>query len=581
VLNRPFNSSNTCRNVERADSFILQIALNIRPSICSWWLGAIRDTGWELKMSYRRTKVVAGAFALLLCASALLSLAVVTGAEPAESRVSPPPLAVAATWAAAASIGDNIYVVGGCQNYVVDFAPTLAKVQIYNVVTGEVSLGAYMPKGVCGAAYGLGPDGKIYVAGGWNATDSSYYQRVQVYDPALNIWNTTAGTIPAPVGRSASAMAANGTLYVFGGGWTSNVTMIYDTATDVWGYGMDQPVTGLDGRAVAYNDTAIIVFGGSYGGTYNGVRIYNPVANTWSTGTSSPIGEAYASAVLARNGYIYLFGGSSTGSASDPSPVATVMRYSPADDAWSTAGTTLSSGRDHAVAVIDCYDRAVVLGGWSGAAAVTTVNAFVTSDIAGHDLIQISMPEDGAIVSGLVAVQVDKVNGVSSFVQIDVYVDGALYETRTAGTSVTFLWDTTALADGSVHTLMARGYNSDGTVEDASVTVTVSSMSVEQQVADIEAKLADLQAQLTVQNANLTALKAQADALQTQLTALQTSTDQSFPALQTQLDDLQSQIDDLKSKADSSGMLSIVILVLVVIVIVLVAMMLLMMRKKP
>lgn len=517
---------------------------------------------------------------MLMCASVFLSLAAVTKAEPVESRVSPPSIAVATTWAAAVSIGDNIYVIGGCQSYVVDNPPTIAAVQIYDVTTGVTTRGAQMPKGVCGAGYGLGPDGLIYIAGGWNATDSSYYQRVQVYNPANDTWWLAPGTIPSPIGRSASAMSANGTLYVFGGGWTSNVTMMYDTATNVWSYGMDQPVTGLDGRAVAYNDTAVIVFGGSYGG-YSGVRIYDPAANSWSTGTPSPIVEAYASAVLARNGYIYLFGGSSTGSASDPSPVSTVMRYSPTDDAWSTASATLSGGRDHAVAVIDSYDRAVVLGGWSGAAAVTTVNAFVTSDIAGHDMIQISMPQNGAIVSGIVAVQVDKVNGVSSFVQIDLFVDGALFETRTAATSVTFLWDTSALADGSTHTLMARGYNSDGSVEDASVTVTVSSMSVEQQVADIEAKLADLQAQLGVQNANLTALRAQADMLQAQLNAMQMGLNMTFPALQTQLDDFQKQIDRIENKADNSGIMSIVTMILAIIVVVLVALMFMMLRKKP
>jgi N-acetylneuraminic acid mutarotase len=544
-----------------------------------------------------------------LCASMLLSLAAVTVAEPAESRVSPPAIAVATTWAAAVSIGDNIYIIGGCQSYVVDNPPTLASVQIYDVTTGVTTRGAQMLKGVCGAGYGLGPDGLIYIAGGWNATDSSYYQRVQIYNPANNTWWLAPGTIPSPIGRSASAMAADGTLYVFGGGWTSNVTMIYDTATDVWSYGLDQPVNGLDGRAVAYNATAVIVFGGSYGGSYNGVRIYNPVADSWSTGTSSPIVEAYASAALARNGYIYLFGGSSTGSASDPSPVSTVMKYSPKDDAWSATGVTLSSGRDHAVAVADIYDRLVVLGGWSGSAAVTTVNAFVISDIAGVNLMQISSPQDGSIVSGIVPVQVDKVNGVASFVQIDLYIDGALYETRLLAMSATFLWDASALADGSTHTLMARGFNSDGTVEDASVTVTVSSVSVEQQVADIEqqlagmeleltdlqAQLADAQGQLSTQEANLTALSAKADALQAQLTALQTalaamgsSNDAAMAGLsstladlQTQLDDLQDQISNVKSKADSSGTLGMITMILVIVVLALVALMLMMVRKKP
>lgn len=516
-------------------------------------------------------KVVAGVFGLLLCASALLSLAAVTGAEPVETRVSPPPLAAAVSWAAAASIGDNIYVIGGCQNYLVDFAPTLAKVQIYNVKTGEVTLGAYMPKGVCGAAYGVAPDGKIYIAGGWNATDGSYYQKVQIYNPSLNSWSLASGSIPSPIGRSASAMAANGTLYVFGGGWSSNVTLMYDTATDVWRYGTDQPVSGLDGRAVAYNNTAVIVFGGSYGGSFNGVRIYNPVANSWRTGASSPIGEAYASAVLARNGYIYLFGGSSTGLASDPNPVSTVMRYSPVDDTWGTSGATLSSGRDHAVAVIDSYDRAVVLGGWSGSAVVATVNAFVTSEIVGDNLMQISSPQNGAIVSGIVEVRVDMVNGYGAgFYAIDLFVDGVLRESRTWAQTATFLWDTTGLPDASMHTLSVRGYNNDGTVTEASVTVMVSSLSVEETVAAIQAQIAELQAKLAVADGNVTMI------LMT-LAALGAT----FADLQTQINDMQDQVDRIEKKADNAGMYSMINLVLVVIVVVLLALMFLMSRRKP
>jgi len=195
-------------------------------------------------MSHLGTKIVAGAFTLLLCASALLSLAAVTRAEPVEMRFDLSPVTVAASWSAVASVGDNIYVIGGCQGNVVDVPPTLDLVQIYDVKTGDTSIGAPMPKGVCGAAFGTGPDGKVYVAGGWNASDSSYYQKVQIYDPTLNSWTEAAGTVPEPIGRSASAMSADGNLYVFGGGWTSNVTLMYNTQTDVWLYGADQPVYG-------------------------------------------------------------------------------------------------------------------------------------------------------------------------------------------------------------------------------------------------------------------------------------------------------------------------------------------------
>jgi N-acetylneuraminic acid mutarotase/uncharacterized coiled-coil protein SlyX len=524
--------------------------------------------------------------ALLLSVSMLLSLAAVTGAEPAEARVNLPPIAVPASWASGVIIGDNAYVIGGSQDYIVDVPPTLSSVQIYSIATGETSIGAAMPKGVTGAAYGVGVDGRIYIAGGWNASDGSYYQKVQIYDPVGDSWTLATGSIPEPIGRSASAMSADGTLYVFGGGWTSNVTLKYNTSSNVWKYGAQQPVFGLDGRAVAYNDTAVIVFGGSYGGSSSGVRIYNPVANTWSLGTPSPITEAYAAPVLASNGYIYLFGGTA-GSAGDPNPVPTVMRYSPSDDVWEVSNAVLSSGRDSMVAVfmqMPGYGKAVVLGGFDGSVAVSTVDSFVISEIAGVDLIEISSPQDGSIVSGVVPVHVEKVNGMTDFVQIDLFVDGVLHETRTAAMSVTFLWDTSGLADGSSHTLMARGYNLDGTVSETSVVVTVSAQSIDQKMSALELQVSLLQTKLNSLNSSVEAMQSDIDALQAQLNILkanQTTQSTKLDQLQTQLDNMQSQLNKVKTSSDNGSMFGIVGIVLMIVVLALVAMMFMASRKKP
>ncbi len=519
---------------------------------------------------------------MLLCVSTLLSLAAVAGAEPVEARVNLPPIDVPATWAAGAIIGDKAYVIGGSQSYIVDIAPTITNVQIYNVTTGETSAGTPMLKGVTGAAYGLGPDGKIYVAGGWNASDGSYYQQTQIYDPVADSWTQAAAAIPEPIGRSASAMSANGTLYVFGGGWTSNVTLIYNTTSDVWTYGAQQPVFGLDGRAVAYNETMIIIFGGSYGGSSSGVRIYNPIANTWSLGTSSPMSAAYSAPVLASNDLIYVFGGTS-GSASDPNPSDSVMRYSPSEDVWDFSSAVLSSGRAHMLAVFEQlpgYGRAVVLGGFDGSVGVTTVDAFDISEISGQDLIEISSPLDGDIVSGVVAVHVEKVNGVTDFVAIDLFVDGVLLETRTAETSVTFLWNASGLLNGSVHTLMARGYNSDGSIAEASSTVKVSSTSVEQQVANLEAAMARLQADINSMNMSVADLQVKLAVLQMQLGMLMAGSNATFADLQGKLNDMQTQVDRIESKADNAGLYSMITLILVVVVLVLLALNFLMSRRE-
>ena len=534
-------------------------------------------------MDYRRTRVVAGVFALLMSMTALLSLPMAMGAEPAETHFSSPPIAVAVAWPAVGTVGDNVYVIGGSVGYSPGTSNTLDLVQIYNVTTGATTFGASMPTGVGMAAYGVGPDGKIYVAGGWNYSAGTYNLKVQIYDPALDTWTQDSGTIPGPVGRSAYAMAPDGNLYVFGNGWVTNSTLIYNTRTSQWRYGADQPSNGFDGSAVAYSSTAVYVIGGIYGGASAAVHVYNPIANTWSTAGSLLNPETFGSAVLARNGFIYVFGGSSSTSMSYASPYSSVERYNVAADEWEYAGASLSSGRMIGGVVLDTYGRVFVLGGWDGSAVVNTVEGFVTSSISGINVMEISSPQDGSVVSGIVPVQVGIVNGYGgNFSAIDLFVDGALKESRVWATSATFLWDASALADGSQHTLMARGYNDDGTISEASVVVTVSAQSVEQKIASLEQQVSLLQTNLSSLNSSVGALQTQLSSLQSQLNNLKANqSDQSsaLDLIQTQLNEMQDQLDKVKTTSDSGSTWGMVNMILVIIVIVLLALMFVMGRK--
>ncbi len=525
-------------------------------------------------MSCQRGKCVAGALILLLCASAIMSLAAAVRAEPAEVRSDLPDLAESVAWASAASIGENIYVIGGTKAHSAGVGPTLDIVQIYNVNTGVTTFGEQMPKGVGAAACGVGPDGKIYVAGGWNYSDSSYYGRVQVYDPVLDSWTQTAGDIPSPIGRSASAMSPDGVLFVFGGGWSTNVTLMYDTSTDEWTYGADQPVFGWDADAVVYSSTAVYVIGGDYEGDLDTVRVYNPVEDSWDTAASLPYAVIFSDSILARNGYIYVLGGADSSYTGDGSPYSSVLRYSVADDEWATAGASLGSGRDHLQVVMDAYGRTVAVGGYDGFAAVANVEAFNMIEVTGEGIIQISSPQDGDIVSGIVAVEVELVNNWGSWYSVlDLFIDGQLYESRTAGDSTTFLWDTSGLEDGSTHTLMARAFQFDGEVSEDSVMVTVSSLTPEERITAIEQEISVLQAQLDALNASQAEKMA---ALNEAIAALEQQLDE----LGVDVSDTNDQVSSIEDDTSSASMLIMVNMILVIIVLVLVVLMFLMGRKK-
>jgi len=61
----------------------------------------------------------------------------------------------------------------------------------------------------------LGPDGRVYVIGGFDAGAYRYTARVQVYDPYKATWSEAA-PLPVPVSNMGAAMAGGGQLYAIG-----------------------------------------------------------------------------------------------------------------------------------------------------------------------------------------------------------------------------------------------------------------------------------------------------------------------------------------------------------------------------
>lgn len=96
----------------------------------------------------------------------------------------------------------------------------------YAVNSNSWSAMSSMPVAAAGAAAALGPDGKIYLAGGTSGGVST--SLVQVYDPASNSWEIST---PLPEGLSLAALGVDslGRLIVMGGVDTNG----YDVA-DVW-----------------------------------------------------------------------------------------------------------------------------------------------------------------------------------------------------------------------------------------------------------------------------------------------------------------------------------------------------------
>ncbi len=229
--------------------------------------------------------------------------------------VSLTPLPIQVSGIQAATIGEDIYVIGG---YLPD-GSTTDRAWRYNVLTNSWTELAPLPsvKGIATAAVAAA-NGKVYVIGG---DDGDFYSNdtTYEYDPATNTWALKA---PMPTQRENNvAVTLNGKIYVAGGvqAWNGTLTglptfEVYDPASDTW----ERKVAMIQGRGspgMATDGVYIYVYGGlSAFQTPPGVALettecYNPVTDRWgmtdalAVATSGPAAAFLAGRIWAAGGF--------------------------------------------------------------------------------------------------------------------------------------------------------------------------------------------------------------------------------------------------------------------------------------
>lgn len=185
-------------------------------------------------------------------------------------------------------------------------------------------------------------NGKIYVLGGHSydflVSDLVTKASVFVFDPQAARW-TSGASLPEPLAGMAAA-AANGKLYVFGGGAESGeeraTTLEYDPATNAWAERASMPGGSRIFAGAAAMDNKIYVVGGWPNLTR--VEVYDPEADSWTTATPLNVGRQSPGVVAAPDGFLYVAGGGSRWDG-----VSEVERYNPATEEW----TLLTPLRDN------------------------------------------------------------------------------------------------------------------------------------------------------------------------------------------------------------------------------------------
>lgn len=224
----------------------------------------------------------------------------------AENWLQSRPMPAGRAGMAVASVGLNIYLIGGATEAGVDNA-----VMVFNTQERQWHEAAPKLTAVSDATAGV-LAGEIYVVGGRreNGQETSI---VEAYSPLNNGWRPVTA-LPAPL-ASAVALAEGGLLYLFGGeadGEALAGAYVYDPALQEWVAlpPMSQPRSGATGGVL--NGEFYIAGGRDGDRLLNSCERYDPVEKSWQS--CPPLLQARAGAGAAPLlNKLYLFGGQGEG----------------------------------------------------------------------------------------------------------------------------------------------------------------------------------------------------------------------------------------------------------------------------
>jgi N-acetylneuraminic acid mutarotase len=217
-------------------------------------------------------------------------------------------------------VGNKIYVIGGANNLQSDDWYVQTPVQVFDPALNRwdtpKTSGVFTPRDGCTATVA---GGKIYVIGG-DTGSYSPTSLLEVFDPSTNSWSSpiTTGSFSGRTGGTSCEV--NGKIYVIGGedefALYTSIISIFDPSANTWD---TLSTTGtFTPRGVltsCFYGGKIYTFGGfNFDGALNIIEVLDPLTNVWSTPTTighfTPRGWLTSCVVNAEpNTRIYVIGG--------------------------------------------------------------------------------------------------------------------------------------------------------------------------------------------------------------------------------------------------------------------------------
>ncbi len=312
----------------------------------------------------RKSFVILLIFAFLTAFCGNLAHPVLASGESQERTwVSKEPMPTAGAYFKAGVLNDKVYVVDSNFTYEYNLSSWSTKKPMTNYRV-DFALATYQ--------------NKIYCIGG--RTNSGPSAANEVYDPASDSWESRA-EIPTPR-HGLDANVVNGKIYLIGGlvPWNdfpngnadiyttsklTNVTEVYDPATDTWATKSPIPYAASY-YASAVLDNKIYIISAHHTETQIEpeplIQIYDPETDSWSIGSAPPYAVEMAGGATVTGmtpQRIYVIGGRQSGM-----EVAYNQAYNPENDSWSL-GAPLPTGR-YGLAVAVVKDKIFAIGGLSG-----------------------------------------------------------------------------------------------------------------------------------------------------------------------------------------------------------------------
>mmetsp|Transcript_64175 Transcript_64175/g.144753 ORF Transcript_64175/g.144753 Transcript_64175/m.144753 type:complete len:416 (-) Transcript_64175:201-1448(-) len=235
------------------------------------------------------------------------------------------PLPYSVSDQSANTIGDKIYLVGGCTGHQVGYTcPSISnKVAIYDPKTDTYDITTAPPTPTPRYRHSAAVlHGKLYIMGGRDLNDA-VVSSTEVYDPSTNLWDVVPFTWTTP--RSDNDAFVLGNLIYLVGGY--DATYADYATTDILnpetGWTLGSAATTIAPMLVARGDFAIVEHQGrfyAYGGwtsangfcaPLNEAEVYDPTKDTWTALANLKVARGdKASGVL--QGRLYAIGGETT-----------------------------------------------------------------------------------------------------------------------------------------------------------------------------------------------------------------------------------------------------------------------------